>query len=299
MNQDRPLLAHRDRIDRVRFVPFDGDVSASVVVVTYQVDRGDFERVLDALAAQTTDAFELLVVDNGTDWNVERAVASHDRGRMYVRLRRNDGVTFARNLGATLATAPVLVYLDDDAIPETDFVEQHLDAHRDPDVVAVRGKVEPITDTLYNRMQQHRDIGVESVPYVIDIEGNTSFDRETFLAFDGYSERLDGRAGHEGPELTYRMVAGGVDPDAIRYHPGPVIYHDYCTSLSEFLYKRIMNERAARILRRNHPDLFAFVEGFEDRRGIDDPDLLERSLAFAVSVSADVVARAWNASASR
>lgn len=248
-------------------------VTTTVVVVVYQVDRKDFERTLQALETQSASDFELLVVDNGTDWDVRSELARRDHCRCYVGLDGNLGVTVARNVGARLARGDLLVFLDDDAVPESGFVAAHQRLHRERDVVAARGRVRPRTDTLYNRLQSHYDLGPERRPYVINIEGNTSFDRETFLDYGGYSEDLDGRAGHEGLELTYRMVADGdVDREQVVYTPEPVVYHDYAQNVRDFVHKRVERSSKVSQLERENDQLFGFARSYGNTDG-DDTDL--------------------------
>lgn len=251
----------------------ESSVRTSVVIVTYQVSKDDFERTLSALAQQTASAYELLVVDNGTEWNVESALAAFDRCRSYVRLDGNRGVTVARNVGSRLARGDLLVFLDDDAVPESDFVAAHRRLHDQEDVVAARGRVFPRKKTLYNRLQTHYDMGPEACPHFINIEGNTSFDRETFLDYGGFTEELTGRAGHEGLELTYRMVAeGDVDRDQVVYFPDAVIYHDYAENFSDFVIKRTDRSTMATHLDGENDNLFGFARSYS-RSSQGDVDL--------------------------
>lgn len=248
-------------------------IETSVVVVTYKVDRADFEATLDALDEQTADAYEVIVVDNGTDWDVEAELDSRDRCLVYATLADNPGITVARNVGAKLALGDLLVFLDDDGVPEESFVEAHRRVHREYDAVAARGRVLPRTDNVYNRLQKHYDMGAEAKPHFLNIEGNTSFDRETFLEYGGYSEELYGRAGNEGLELTYRMVSeGDVDRDQVLYHPDPVIYHDYAEGLLDFLRKRASQPSMRNELEYEYERLSDFAHTYSETRA-ELPDL--------------------------
>lgn len=248
-------------------------VTTSVVIVTYRVDRSDFEATLDALEDQTADGYEVIVVDNGTDWDVAGELASREGRRVYARLAENFGVTVARNVGADLAVGDLLVFLDDDGVPDERFVAAHRTLHRDRDVVAARGRVLPRTDTVYNRLQRHYDMGQEVRPHFLNIEGNTSFDRETYVEYGGYSENLNGRAGHEGLELTYRMVAeGDVDREQVVYFPDAVIYHDYAQGVFDFVRKRASQPSKASQIDCEFDRLSEFAHSYSSARS-DMPDL--------------------------
>lgn len=239
----------------------DAEPAISLVVVTFRTDRSSFETLLEGLEAQTEESFELLVVNNGVDWDLEGRLRELDHGTAYVELVRNCGITFARNLGAELAAANLLLFLDDDAVPATDFVEAHRTAH-DDDVVAVRGRVFPQSETFYNRLQRWYDLGDRSLPYLLNIEGNTSVDREAYRSVSGFDEELGGRAGHEGIDLTYRLVRAGYDRDQIVYCPDAIIYHDYATTLVGYVRKRIASRRYRRRLTERRPELFEFASTY-------------------------------------
>ncbi|MFC6797282.1 glycosyltransferase family 2 protein [Haladaptatus sp. DYSN1] len=242
------------------------EILATVVVVLYRTDRAAFETTLAALDAQTADAFDVIVVDNGTTWDVPAVLAGSRRVRTYVELTGNHGVTVARNLGAHLAAGPLLVFLDDDAVPDPHFVEEHLRVHRVSNVIAARGRVVPRTDTIYNKMQSHYDLGPAQFPTYINVEGNTSFDRDTFRSLGGYDESFEGRAGHEGIEWTYRALEAGIPASKIVYYPDAVVAHDYADGFWVYVNKKRYFRRYQAALREDYPHLFAFTSEYEANR---------------------------------
>jgi len=284
---DLPLSDRRHVVATVDDPP-EGTVSASVVLVTYRSDRSEFESVLEAVDGQTAGDIEAVVVDNGTDWPVHRAVTAFDAVTAYVRLDRNRGVTTARNLGARVASSELVVFFDDDAVPARDCVEAHRRAHSG-DVLGVRGRVLTTTDTFYNRRQTWYDLGDEVRPYHLNTEGNCSYDRATFLSAGGFDERLAGRAGHEGSDLTYRLVDSGHDRDSFVYHPDPVVYHDIDDSALSYLRKRISRRYHKRRLIERRPQLWDFVCSYERQATDDDRlDRRDRVLAYAFGAASRV-----------
>lgn len=267
---------------------------ASVIIVTYRTETSELRRTLDALASQTVSGFEIVLVDNDHREDLESVIGAYDIVRQYVRLHTNYGITFARNLGAKLARADLLVFLDDDAIPRLDFVEQHVLAHREHDIVAARGKVLPRTDSVYNRLQWWYDLGDEPFPFYLNIEGNTSFEREAFISLSGFDEDLLGRAGHEGVELTYRFIRSGYGRDKLIYYPDAVIHHDNASGLRSYLHKRITDRRNGRLLKTKHPELAEFIRSYptpiipSPNRGLSDR-LVALMLAITVTVADAVV----------
>lgn len=285
---DRLDATYRDEIETWFDDPAETRPEASVVVVTYRTPAEAFEELLSALDAQSAGAFEVVVVDNGTAWDAESAAIESDRVTAYAELRRNRGVTFGRNLGAALAVADVLVFVDDDAVPGPRFVEAHLDAH-DGDVVAARGRVLPIEDSLYNRLQSWYDLGDEVIPYFLNTEGNASVDREAFRAVSGFDERLGGRAGHEGIDLTYRLLRSGYDREQVLYVPDAVVHHDNAADLRSYLKKRAVGKHYRAELAARRPEVFEFARTYSppdrarERRG-----RLDRVAAIALDAAARI-----------
>lgn len=245
------------------------DPAVCVIVVTYQTPRSEFEDLLGGLDAQEFQDFESIVLDNGNSWPVHEAVERCPATTQYVRLDGNRGITVARNIGAALTESDLLVFLDDDGVPHRNAIGAHFRAYNNRDVSAARGKVLPKTETIYNRMQTWYDLGDEPFPFHLNIEGNTSIETEAFRTVGGFNERLGKRAGHEGPELTYRLLQSGVPRDAIVYCPDAVIYHDYAQSFRQYVRKRLAKQKARRLLAEEHPELFAFMRSYSIPEEID------------------------------
>ena len=257
------------------------DPVASVVLVTYETPPSVLRRTLRALDRQTRADFELLVVDNGTGHDPSGLLEETGLSGVWVGLDRNVGPNVARDLAAEEARASLLVFLDDDAVPAEDFVETHVRAHREG-AVAVRGRVRPLTDSVYNRLAANYDLGDEGFPYLLDIEGNTSIDRSTYRAVGGFG---DLPWGHEGLVLTTRLLER-VDRERIRYDPRPVVHHDYARGLVELLDVRLRHARAARALE-GHEDALDLYEAYDLPAEARTRARFEKLLLYAVGKGLD------------
>lgn len=111
----------------------DGQPEMTIVIPT--LGRPELlGRVLDRLEASTAPpgSFTVLVVADAA----ERALERLDRamGLRPFRTRRlqgaKPGASAARNLGWRSATTPLVLFLDDDILPEPALVAEHLDWHR-------------------------------------------------------------------------------------------------------------------------------------------------------------------------
>jgi len=97
--------------------------SVSLIVLTFNA-RPHIERCLTAVAAQTAPPRELIVVDNAsTDGTAELVAARFPSARLIVS-PTNTGYGGGNNLGAAQARGDILVFLNPDAIPDPDWLEQ-------------------------------------------------------------------------------------------------------------------------------------------------------------------------------
>jgi GT2 family glycosyltransferase len=178
--------------------------TVSVVISAYTSDR--WEQLVEAVASvarQPHPGVETIVV---VDHNPE-LLARAGRELAGARVVANAGargLSGARNSGVAVATGDLVAFLDDDARAEADWLERLLVPYRDPDVIAVGGRVEPawqvprpswfprefdwVVGCSYLGMPAERST-VRNV-----IGANMSFRREVFAAVGGFPDGI-GRVG--------------------------------------------------------------------------------------------------------
>lgn len=119
-------------------------VRHDVVLVTYG-RAGELAPLLEALKAQTRPPDRIVVVDDTPDDSVQRVAVAH--GADYHRNPGPASITTARNHGIDLTAAgrrdgDLLTFLDNDSVPEADYLERIQDAaRRDPDALGYMGLV--------------------------------------------------------------------------------------------------------------------------------------------------------------
>jgi GT2 family glycosyltransferase len=126
---DSPDCAVRDQPSQgnVRSPVQNAQPVVSVIVLNWN-GAAFLPRCLDALQAQTFQDFEVLVLDNGsTDQSVDQVEARWPGFRL-VRLGQNLGFAKANNRGAELACGRWLAFLNNDAFPHADWLQQLVDA---------------------------------------------------------------------------------------------------------------------------------------------------------------------------
>jgi glycosyltransferase involved in cell wall biosynthesis len=244
-----PLLApENDYREAAKREP--GPMPSSTVVIPAYNRPQLLENVLAGLVAQSVGGFDVIVVDDGSEEDIESVVRSYE-GRLEVRYVGQDrdgfGTHRARNLGVASTDAEVVAFVDADCIPGPEWLERHLDWHRRASNLLVTGSRHhldmmlnpeavaggdflalPASDEaiepddwrrlVYRRSQRliHGDEG-----YRAAIGGNSSVRRARFLAAGGASEAFTSWGG-EDTELAWRLWNGGafVVPEdrAMIYH---------------------------------------------------------------------------------
>lgn len=218
----------------------------SIIIPTYN-RRNRLYQSLSALARQSPGSprFEVIVSDDGSSDDTAELVQSFtDRLPLRYTFQEDRGnrVSLARNEGARLASAPVLVFLDSGALAGPDFVRQHFLAHQDrasrcavigyaygynpeqpmqevPDIVrqyppeeAVQryGKVPEFLDLREMVLAEcGDDLGRRRIPWAIFWTINCSMRADDFWAVGGFDEGHRGWA-VEDIELGYQLYRHGL-----------------------------------------------------------------------------------------
>ena len=127
-------------LDDIRSKSDREEMDISIIIPTHD-RRALLLCTLKALSNQTVDpkSFEVIVVADGCQDGTAAAVTEfHAPYRLTLVEQPDSGPATARNRGAKEATAPLLMFLDDDVEPSSDLVESHLEAHRKcPDLVVL------------------------------------------------------------------------------------------------------------------------------------------------------------------
>lgn len=229
--------------------------ACSVVVATR--DRPDaLEACLDALDAQDHPSFEVIVVDNAPADDRSRVVA-HRHGAAYV-LEPAVGLSRARNRGSDAARAPVVAFIDDDAVPRVDWLSALTAEFGDPRVAAVAGRILPLAiSTDAQRLYAAAgglDLG--AVRHVVDRSSPDWFERSNFggLGFGGNIALRRGLPGFAGFRESLGLgshLHGGEEHyalfDLLRrgyrvvYNPAAVVEHPYPETMAELQARHLRN----------------------------------------------------------
>lgn len=125
------------------------NISLSLVICTYNRDKY-LPEALESIRQQTIDsnAFQLIIVDNSSTDNTalisKNFIVANPQLNIKYAFETNKGLSFARNRGIQEADAPIISYVDDDAILSPGFLNAMLDFFVSyPKAIGAGGKVIP------------------------------------------------------------------------------------------------------------------------------------------------------------
>ncbi len=220
------------------------NLQVSVVVCSY--NRAAYiADAMQSLYQQTLDKslYEIIIVDNNSTDNTKTVCANfieqHKDAHFYYLEERRQGASFARNTGAEIAQAPLLCFMDDDAVAKEDYLErivQFFNAH--PDACGLGGRIIPryipeepkwmshYVSSLVGNFNYSPELSVFK-PGKYPLESNMIIYKADFDAINGFNLALPGvvgtlRIGGEGKDFFYRLQALG---KFIYYDPNIVVWH--------------------------------------------------------------------------
>jgi glycosyltransferase involved in cell wall biosynthesis len=205
--------------------------AVTIVTPTYN-RRSSLDRLLGGLRAQCfpPDQFELVVVDDGsTDGTLEylRTVEMPFNLRVFQQVHA--GPAEARNLGVTQARGRLVLFLDDDVLPDPALIGEHVATHAAATDLVVIGPMSPPSwprpawirwdeETLQQQYRAMLEGKWACTPRQF-YTANASVGRDRFLQSGGFDGRFK-RA--EDVELAFRLQDRGA---RFTFNPRAEILH--------------------------------------------------------------------------
>ena len=189
----------------------------SVVLPTLDRPQAIYN-LLRHLEHQTLAPHEIVVVDQSAVR--DERVAAYAAGTSGIRHHRiaERGLPNARNVGIGLAAGDVVLFLDDDSIPDPDLIRYHAEAYGDLDVSGVGGRVQGGYDAggaVIGTFRESdgkvvRNFGATTRCAVDHLPGgNMSFRREVFARVGGFDKAYGGSAIGEETDFCLRARRAG------------------------------------------------------------------------------------------
>jgi GT2 family glycosyltransferase len=225
----------------------------SVVICTYNGAR-TLEETLRAVSRLDYPDFEAIVVDDGSTDRSWEIAAKFD-----VRLIRipNGGLSNARNVGLHAATGEIVVYLDDDAYPDVDWLTHLAAAFADGAHAGIGGpNIPPAADGAIADCVAHSPGGPTHV-LVSDGEAehipgcNMAFLREKLLVIGGFDPQF--RIAGDDVDVCWRIQEKGW---TLGFCPAAVVWHHRRNSVRAYFKQQRNYGRAEAMLERRWPQKY-------------------------------------------
>lgn len=216
----------------------------SVIICSYNRQHYIIDAI-DSLYKQTVpkEAFEVIVVDNNSKDDTAAVCKAYitDHSDLNIRYvtEKEQGASFARNTGAALSNAALLVFMDDDAIAEKHYLERILAFYKThPEASGLGGRIIPkyipeeprwmsyYVSSLVGNFDYSRHVE-EFKPSKYPLESNMVIRKSDFRLIGGFNTALPGvkgtlRIGGEGKDFFLKLQKEG---KRIFYDPNIIVEH--------------------------------------------------------------------------
>jgi glycosyltransferase involved in cell wall biosynthesis len=192
----------------------------SVIIPTFN-RQATLRQTLKAIEAQTTDGFEVIVIDDGSTDGTNKAVTGEFPWVQYIR-QANQGPAAARNAGIRVAAGDIVAFTDDDCVPPPDWLSRLADGYaRHPEVAGVGGYLEAPDNTLADSSLARYETFIARTMYHVDDNervggfeipaggtNNMSYRHSIVQAVHGFDATFRYAAG-EDADLKWRVCSLG------------------------------------------------------------------------------------------
>jgi len=187
----------------------------SVVIPTYERHEHLY-KLMQKIAEQTFKDFEVIIVDQSKNlWPYSGETYDFCLRYYHTSLK---GAVKARNTGCFYAQGKVIAFIDDDCLPDSDWLKNARGYFQQPNVIGVEGLIN--SDKLYDpNFRTVTNVGFEGLGFMT---ANLFIKSEVFNALNGFDECFDNPHFREDTDLGWRALKYGDIPfarDVRVFHP--------------------------------------------------------------------------------
>lgn len=207
--------------------------SISVIIPTFNGEQR-IEKCINALSVQDYGQdFEIIVVDDGSIDNTVEVLTKYSNVKVIS--QNNQGPAAARNNGASQASGEIILFTDDDCIPQENWLSEMLLPFKDENISGVKGAYKSTQKSPVARFVQYeyeeKYRYMNQFEYIDFIDTySAAYKKEVFRKFNGFNADFP-VACAEDVELSFRIANAGhklvFNPNAIveHFHPDTLIWY--------------------------------------------------------------------------
>lgn len=211
----------------------------SVVVPTFNREKL-LKNLLDSLHNQSypVDKLEIIIVDDGSKDGTRQMAEEYQKGsnrNLKYFFQQNKGPAAARNTGIRNSRGSFIVFIDDDCVASSNWLEEMIGGFDDFNVAGVGGRIKTIaTKSIiseycsYIGVMEKPIMQADTVKYLVG--ANSSFRKEHLNAAGWFNEAIP--LGGEDLDISFRLEQAGYK---LKFNPEAVIYHLHRQTLKELL----------------------------------------------------------------
>ena len=216
----------------------------SIIICTYNRDKYIYN-VLKSIAGNdfSPKKFEIILVNNNSTDNTEveckRFQSDFPQTEFHYFIEKNQGLSYARNKGIKEATGDILIYVDDDATVNKEYLQTYYSFfEQQPSAMAAGGPVIPVYETQEPKWISHFTLRLitgylykgnnrsEFKGNEYPGGGNAAYRKSVFEKIGFFNVDLgrkgDSLMGAEEKDIFDKMRSSGTK---YYYLPGAILYH--------------------------------------------------------------------------
>ncbi len=225
----------------------------SVITCSHRFDRyPDLVEAIKSQVAQTYKDLELIVVVDGDEALYDQIMKDGIPADKVISNETNVGLSESRNRGVAVASGEVIVFFDDDAVADRDWIKELVRMYDEYDAIAAGGKIVPLwiggkmnflpEEYYWLIGATHRGFA-EGITEVRNTFGsNISFRTEVLDALGGFRGEMGvrGSGALQGEETEMCVRMKGQFGKGVMYNPDAIVRHKIVSARTKvtFLMRR-------------------------------------------------------------
>ncbi len=210
----------------------------SIVIPTHN-RLSSLKRLIHSLNQLRNSPEEVIIINDGSQDDTQEYLYSWaEKDHPYIAInyinKRAQGPGAARNIGIRLASSPFIAFTDDDCIVHKAWVQEITNSSQwngHKNIVGIGGKVLPFRKGLIGEYFTFHRILEPPDPISYLVTANACYQKEVLLEVNGFDVNYRFPGG-EDCGLSLKLVRRGYQ---FGYESKMVVWHDYRTSLIEFM----------------------------------------------------------------